>query len=379
MPFFTDPINTTENLIAKNKTNSISIYVVVVVAVVVMLGLLPVIKVDISSQSRGMVRSKTDNVPITSLVSGKITHIYLKNNAFVKQNDTLFIVAKDVLDSEKQWQDTLSISVSLLLADVTNLLKNKPALLKTTTIKEDYYKFQAQKNELQSKVSLAQINYNRHKTLFDKGVIAKAEYEKFAYELRFASQALQSYINQQKATWENQRQQLEDRIKNHQGNISKLETEAKNYVVLAPSSGTIENFVGLQMGSFINASQPIATLSPEDNLIVENTVSPNDIGLLHVNQSVKFQLDAFNYNQWGLLEGKIIDIDKNITITENQAFFKVRCSVNNKNLQLKSGYKTSIAKGMTLTTRYIITRRSLYDLLFDKVDDWLNPKIITQN
>ena len=98
--------------------------------------------------------------------------------------------------------------------------------------------------------------------------------------------------------------------------------------------------------------------------------------ILKKNQKVTFQIDAFNYNQWGLLEGKVIDIDKNITIQENQAFFKVRCSLKTKTMQLKSGYKTQVSKGMTLTTRYIITRRSLFELLFDKVDDWLNPKQI---
>ena len=123
------------------------------------------------------------------------------------------------------------------------------------------------------------------------------------------------------------------------------------------------------------ASQPIAHISPTDNLVVESTVSPNDIGLIIPNQKVKFQLDAFNYNQWGLLSGKVIDIDKNITLQENQAFFKVRCALDSKELKLKSGYKTQVSNGMTLTTRYIITRRSLFDLLFDKVDDWLNPKL----
>jgi HlyD family secretion protein len=87
-------------------------------------------------------------------------------------------------------------------------------------------------------------------------------------------------------------------------------------------------------------------------------------------------MDAFNYNQWGLLEGKVIDIDNNITIQDNQAYFKVRCSLNSKNIQLKSGYRTLVSKGMTLTTRYTIAKRSLYELLFDKVDDWLNPKQI---
>ena len=85
-------------------------------------------------------------------------------------------------------------------------------------------------------------------------------------------------------------------------------------------------------------------------------------------------MDAFNYNQWGLLEGKVIDIDRNITIQGEQAFFKVRCALNTTAIKLQSGYKTHVSKGMTLTTRYIITRRSLYDLLFDKVDDWINPK-----
>ena len=92
-------------------------------------------------------------------------------------------------------------------------------------------------------------------------------------------------------------------------------------MITAPISGTIENFSGIQVGSFLNASQPIATISATDKLIVESSVSPSDIGLIHKNQKVKFQIDAFNYNQWGLLEGKVIDIDHNITIQGEQAFF----------------------------------------------------------
>jgi len=52
----------------------------------------------------------------------------------------------------------------------------------------------------------------------------------------------------------------------------------------------------------------------------------------------------------------------------------VRSELSSTEMKLKSGYKTHVSKGMTLTTRYIISRRSLFDLLFDKVDDWLNPK-----
>lgn len=374
MNFSSDPINTLENLIYKNKTKSISIYLVIILAILAMLFLLPVIKVDISSQSRGIIRSKTDNVPITTIVSGRIVWLALKNNASVSKGDTLIKISKEGLITEKKTQDTLSYTVQLLLKDISYLLSNKVLHLKTSASKEDFYKFQSHKNELLSKVDQTQINYNRSKTLFDKGIIASAEYEKQLYEFRFANQALQSYVSQQKSTWENQKRELEERVKNIDGTVAKIKVEENNYVVLAPISGTIESFSGLQVGSFLNASQPIATISAADKLIVESTISPNDIGLIKKNQKVKFQIDAFNYNQWGLLEGKVIDIDRNITIQGEQAFFKVRCKLNSMEMKLQSGYKTKVSKGMTLTSRYIITRRSLFDLLFDKMDDWLNPK-----
>ncbi len=376
MNFSSDPIHNIENLVARNKTKSKSLYLVLVIALLVALALLPIIKVDISSQSRGIIRSTTDNVPITTIVSGKITWISLKNNGFVNKGDTIIKIEKENLDTQKNTQSILQTSKSALLNDVSSLLNNNTSNIQTSTAREDYYKFQSQKIELQSKVAQAQSNFNRNKILFDKDVIAKSEFEKFQYELKFANQALQSFINQQKATWENQKLDLENQIKNGNGTIAKINVEENNYVVLATISGTIENFSGLQIGSFVNASQPIANISPVDNLIVESNVSPNDIGLIQKNQKVKFQIDAFNYNQWGLLEGKVIEIDNNITLQENQAFFKVRCALNTKEMKLKLVYKTQVSKGMTLTTRYIIARRSLFDLLFDKVDDWLNPKIV---
>ena len=374
MNLSSDPINTLENLIAKNKTKSVSIYLVVVLAIAVFIALLPVIKVDISSQSRGIIRSKTDNVPVTSAVSGKITTIKLKNNLLVQKGDTLLTISKENLETEKQLNDTIYNANETVLQDLEMVLKGK-SNLQTSLIREEYYKFSTQKAELQSKVAQAQINFNRYKTLFDKGVIAKAEFEKYQFDLQFAKQALNSFVKQQMANWQNKKNELTLQLKNIAGNNNKLKIEAKNYVLIAPATGTIENFNGVQVGSVLNASQPIAQISPVDNLVVESTVLPNDIGLIKPNQKVKFQLDAFNYNQWGLLTGKVIDIDKNITLQENQAFFKVRCTLDSKELKLKSGYKTQVSKGMTLTTRYIITRRSLFDLLFDKVDDWLNPKL----
>ena len=117
-------------------------------------------------------------------------------------------------------------------------------------------------------------------------------------------------------------------------------------------------------------------ISPNTNLIAETSVTPNDIGWIRKGQKVTFQLDAYNYNQWGFVQGTVVDIDKNVSVLNNTAFFKVRCSIDKKELQLTNGYTAHIEKGMTLTARYFITERTVYDLLFDKIDDWLNPKIV---
>ena len=118
MNLSSDPINTLENLIYKNKTKSISIYLVVVLAVILGLFLLPVIKVDISSQSRGIIRSKTDNVPITTIVSGRISWLSLRNNVVVSKGDTLIKIAKDGLTTEKTTQSQLSKTILELQQDL---------------------------------------------------------------------------------------------------------------------------------------------------------------------------------------------------------------------------------------------------------------------
>lgn len=377
MNFSQDPIHTIENLIAKNKTKSISLYVILVLAVIVLLFSLPIIKVDVSSQSRGIVRSSTDKVPLQVLVNGKVTELKLKNNCLVQKGDTLLKIAQDNLQTEKSTTIIASNDNQSLINDLQKVSTGNASGLKTQVIVQEWYSYQTRKSELEEKLHYAQTEYSRQKQLYEKGVIATAEFDKYKHQLTTAKQALSILDKSQKAQWLNRCRELQEKSKNLSGTLNKIDTEAESYCVVAPVTGTIENFSGIQIGSFLNASQPVATISPIDNLIVECTVSPDDVGLIKTNQSVKFQIDAFNYNQWGLLEGKVFDIDKNITLHENQAFFKVRCNLDSKTMQLKSGYKTQISNGMTLTARYIITRRSLYDLLFDKVDDWLNPKIIS--
>jgi HlyD family secretion protein len=254
MQISSDPINTLENLHAKNKTKSISIYLVVVLAVLVFLALLPIIKVDVSSQSRGVVRSVTDNVPVATVVSGRITFCGIRNNSIVKKGDTLLQISQQSLEADRKLQDTLLGTSNTLRTDLQRVVSGNYTNIASASIRQELQHFQSQKNELNSKLQLSQNTFNRNKTLYDKGIIARAEFEKYEFDLKLAQQSLQSFVSQQMAAWQNQKRELENQVKNIRGNVTKIKTESNNYVVVAPISGTIENNSGLQVGSFVNAS-----------------------------------------------------------------------------------------------------------------------------
>ena len=90
---------------------------------------------------------------------------------------------------------------------------------------------------------------------------------------------------------------------------------------------------------------------------------------------VNFQIDAFNYNEWGLVAGKIIDIANDFVLINEQPVFKIKCELKQQTVALPTGYTANLKKGMTLRGRFVVAKRSLYQLLYDKVDDWVNPKV----
>ena len=150
-----------------------------------------------------------------------------------------------------------------------------------------------------------------------------------------------------------------------------IEKERELYAIKI--ARTVEQFSGISIGSYVQAGQSLAVISPDTELIVEVYVMPDDIGLLSIGTNANIQIDAFNYNQWGLISGTIKEISDDFILVNNQPVFRVRCRLHQRYLQLKNGYKGYLKKGMTVRSRFLITERSLFQLLYDNIDDWLNP------
>jgi len=94
---------------------------------------------------------------------------------------------------------------------------------------------------------------------------------------------------------------------------AEIEEQNKLFTLRAPVNGSVQSLAGIQAGSYVFANQKIAEISPNAQLIALCYIKPTDIGLIRKGQSVNFQVDAFNYNQWGFISGKVIDISDDIS------------------------------------------------------------------
>lgn len=140
--------------------------------------------------------------------------------------------------------------------------------------------------------------------------------------------------------------------------LKQFSEELSNRIVLAPVSGEIIQSSDIQTGSLVTPGQKVAEISPEGELVATCFVKPTDIGLIHEKQKVKIQVDAFNYNDWGMLQGEIIDISDDMIVENGSvAYFRVKCKPEKTYLSLKNGMKAEIKKGMSLNTRIVVIRQ----------------------
>jgi HlyD family secretion protein len=367
-----------ESYYAKLNIHSKIIYLSILLFVISIILALPFIKIDVTTQSRGVIRSPFENTIIQSSVYGEIVSFSMYENKPVSAGDTLLAINTERIDEQinLEWQkkndnDTFINDIQLLLSGKKEVISPK--------YKIEYNRYRSKIRENKIQTDYLKKEYETAEILYNKKVISKSEYlkEKNNWE---SANSLSSYIiNEYRTSWQNEQTRLE--MENHTilSNIAQLEKEKINYALTAPVSGTLIQVAGFQTGNFIAPSQAVAYISSSDSLLAECYLSPFDIGYIKKNQSAVFQIDAYDYRYFGMLEGNVIEILNDVVAVSDNPMFRVRCKLKSDCLQLKNGYEGHVKKGMTLTCRFHLTRRSLWQLLFDKVDNWMNPKVVREN
>lgn len=367
--------NTAEVHQFKHTNKSKIIYSIILITIVLALISLPFISVTIYNSSQGLIRADKERILLQSTNSGKVLFHQLKNNGQIQKGDTLLILDNLAITQKMGTTKSLINETKSFIEDLKILInqKSNPNQLVSLKYLQEFTSYQQKISELNTRFQKIKDDYTRNQQLFDKGVIAKINLIDSKLEYDLSTNAIHQYKKQQNSNWQSQLINYQNQLKELENNQVQL-TETNNLsIIIAPISGTLLNVIGLEKGSFIQNGIQLAEISPKSNLIVECYINPTDIGLLKKENKVNFQVGAFNYNQWGLANGKITAIGNDIQMVNNQPMFRVECSLNQGFLQLKNGFKGELKKGMLVNARFELTERTLFDLLYDKVDDWVNP------
>ncbi|WP_084239574.1 HlyD family secretion protein [Pedobacter africanus] len=370
---------------AKISRSSQLIYVVTLVMVLLILTALPLIKTPISVKSTGLMQSAVEKSELIVPVNGRLIDLKLKDNKRVKQGETLLIIDAALAKQQGAIVQNRQGQIGQFLQDIRMLLiyMNRNGYsypqLQTGQYTASWQQFAQELENARIVKNQAENTFSRYNRLFQNKALTESEYEHYKFELRQAESAYRMVITKYKTQWQTEANNLRNELQQLGGQQVELNEQKKQYTLKAPIDGSIQNLSGVQVGAYLFANQKIAEISPDGGLTAFCYVRPSDIGLIRKGQRVRLQIDAYNYNQWGLAEGKVLDIsDDIIIVNNNQPVFKVRCVLNKNYLALKNGYKGYLKKGMSFTARFTVTERSLYQLLYDKVDDWVNPNLGTK-
>jgi len=370
--------NTVECYHAQISTRSKAIYSLILIMLLLALVSLPLVQVDISSQSRGVIRSPYENTTIQSALYGEVVSYRMLENKPVQKGDTLIVLNSDKLNEQIGLANRKIQENDLFISDIACLLSAKYNQLLTPKYRGEYYRYKAKLNEQQISVNYLQKELTTQKALADQKVISNFEYLQSKNNYEKANEQLKALEQDYQTNWISDQTTLHQQNNELASNITQTEKEKQQYVILAPMSGSLLQVAGFQKGNFISPTQTLAYISSNNVLLAECYISPSDIGYIRQNQSATFQFDAFNYNDWGMVQGKVSQVLHDVVLIDQKPMFRVRCALDKNSLQLKNGYQGNIQKGLTFTARFKLNRRSLWQLLFDKVDNWLNPKLLAK-
>jgi len=367
-----------ERLFAERSRRSHAIYLVVIAALVTGLALLPVVSVDVSVQSMGIIRPATEKHEVKARASGVVERLLVRENDHIEAGQPMLVLRASGIDEQGRILAAQIDDRRRSIADLESLVKMAPAgaepvSFQTARYRQEWAHFRNDQRDAEQRQEQAAREAERTRALGSRKMAAASEVEEKEFQLSQARAAASLLRDKYLTAWHGDlvqtRRELSDLLA-QQGNLTE---ERSLYQVSSPVTGTVEQMEPVSSGSFVMAGEPIAVISPSSELQAEIYVTPRNIGMIRSGMPVRMQIDAFNYNDWGMATGQVREISDDFVTVDQRPVFKVKCSLDQDHLVLRSGFRGRLKKGMTLRARFVVAHRSLLQLLYENVNEWLNP------
>ncbi len=334
---------------------------------------LPLVKVNVTVRSPGIIRPATEKQEIHALVSALAAQVLVRDNQTVAQGDTIVLLHATALDDRAALLAARVLEKQRLLADLTLLLSRSGPVLQTADYQREYRQFVTEVRDHRLAQDRALREAARVRDLYRTQSTTASDLEDKEFQLAQLQSQGRLILERYRTRWQTALTSLRSDLQDLASQQAQVAEQRAAYTITAPASGTVELVASLSAGSPVQEGELLAVISPRSDFVAQVYVAPRDIGLLRPGMAVRLMVDAFNYSDWGVIEGSVTEISDDFVEVDGRPMFKVTCALARTRLSLANGFTSSVRKGMTLQARFVVAERSLLQLLRDDVNDWLNP------
>jgi HlyD family secretion protein len=212
--------------------------------------------------------------------------------------------------------------VSKLYVDYNSVVKKGQVIaeLDRTNLISELNTAKANLASSESSMAYEKANYNRYKTLYDKGLVSADEYES----------ALLSY-----------RKAMED-VNAKRESVKKAQTNLGYATITSPIDGVVLSKSveeGQTVAASFNTPELFSIAQDLTDMRVIADIDEADIGGVKEGQRVSFTVDAFPDDHF---EGQVTQVRQQATTESNVVTYEVVISAPNKELKLKPGLTANV-------------------------------------
>lgn len=364
-------------------------------------------------RAQGQLIPKGEVYKIHPVELGKVTHIAIKEGQEVKAGQVLVELDNQIAaDEVERLQQTL-LADQLQLSQMQGLIERTRLEAQTraaiaeadaqsqaaaiTQSQAEAATLQKMLDQLHSDAAAQEARLDRIKPLVVEGALAKEQMFEVEQALRdrqrtitqnqgelqkalVEAERLQAGLIQKQAEGrtallgtEQQIQQLQVEVTQLRAKIAETQNllltakaKLKQRFLYAPVSGVVLSLNVQNVGEVVQPGQTIAEMAPSNAALVLAASLPNqEAGFVKPGMPVQVKLDAYPYQDYGIIPGKVIAISPDAKLDQRLgAVYRLevaldRHSINTKNQTVK--FKV----GQTATADIIIRRRRIAELLLE--------------
>lgn len=355
--------------------------------------------------SRVVILTENPPVQLKAYASGKLTHIFYSENQDVQQDSVVAVIENtanlndiflisimlDTLSDIRYFPENIDLKLGELQQTWSGLVriissyrnfieidyyeqKNKSLTSQINYYNKYYSGLLNQVKIMDKENSLALVQFERDKSLYNDNVIAKIDFEKseqtYLQQKRNYESSKTSLINTQMQINQLYQQILDNNIQKTnelntyeiqiedalQGFKSQLAKWKQSYLIISPIDGRVSfNKVWFENQS-VSAGDLIVTIIPKNEMriIGKADIPSTGVGKVKPGQTVNIKLDNYPYMEFGMIKAKIKNISLVPITTEQGIFYSAEIELNDS--ILKTNYNKIIPFSQNMTgTAEIIT------------------------